>query len=108
MSSCSFLLSPSRLTLLYVLCFPHPTSALLQLVEHGFHLRQGVLIAGAARAFDALPQLRLRFFFTLGASQSLCCHEVSIGVVGMGREQALELGERRVGIPEPEYSNPKA
>src|ERR1039458_2706511 len=52
-------------------------------------------------------QQRLSFFFALRAREGLRRHEVSVGVVGMGREQVLELAECSVGLARARVLQPK-
>src|SRR5664280_1366049 len=77
-----------------------PLLPALQFVEHGFHLREGVLITCTTRAFDDLLQQRMLFLLALRASESLRCHEVSIGCLlytsdAADEEDSVDLGGRR-------------
>src|SRR5271165_1391554 len=78
-----------------------------QLIQHGLHLGERVLIASAARTFNASPQHRLRFVAAFSAGKGLGGHKISVGVVRMGCEQKLKLGERGLGLAGARILQPK-
>lgn len=69
-----------------------------QLVQHGLHFAQSMLVTGTPGACGAVDQALFGLGLPAGAGERLRGHKVGRRVVRMVGEQAVELAERRLGF----------
>jgi hypothetical protein len=74
---------------------------LSQFGQHGFHLAEGVEVAGAAGGGYAVGEHGLGVGDSAGAVQGLGGHEIACGIVGIGLEQDGEFGQGAIEVALP-------